>query len=57
MSPRTGRPIVGNPKTIKLQIRVDQDTIDKLDEYAEKLNSTRSDVVRKGITLVGESLK
>lgn len=56
MSHKVGRP-TDNPKNIKLQIRVDGKTLQKLDEYALKLESTRSDVVRKGIDLVGAQLE
>ena len=52
-----GRPPVENPKNIKLQIRVSQDTMNTLDECAEKLNSTRSDIVRKGIERIASELK
>lgn len=55
MSRKIGRP-TDSPKNIKLQIRVDDDTLKKLDDYAERLQSTRSGVVRKGIELVGELL-
>ncbi|MEL7567959.1 MAG: hypothetical protein AAGU27_24210 [Dehalobacterium sp.] len=37
-------------------MRVDDDTKEKLDKCTEKLNTTRSDVVRKGIGMVYESL-
>jgi len=53
---RTGRPKSENPKSIKLQIRVDENTLQKLDTYAEKLGANRSNVVRKGIELVGKEL-
>lgn len=56
MSRKIGRP-TDNPKNIKLQIRVDGETLKRLDDYAEKLQSTRSGVVRKGIKLVGELLE
>lgn len=53
MSPRTGRPITGEAKKdIKLQIRVDKPTLEKIDEMAEKLDTTRTGVVMKGIELV-----
>nr|DAT07974.1 MAG TPA: hypothetical protein [Caudoviricetes sp.] len=55
MSRKIGRP-TDSPKNIKLQIRVDDDTLKKLDDYAKRLQSTRSGVVRKGIELVGELL-
>ena len=54
---KAGRPKSENPKAIKLQVRVDAETLTKLDEYAERLESNRSDVVRKGIDLVGKELQ
>ncbi len=52
MSPRTGRPKVDNPKDIQLKIRADKKTIDDLDFCCEKLDRTRSDVIRLGIQKV-----
>ena len=52
MSPRTGRPKVDNPKDIQLKIRADKQTIDDLDFCCEKLDKTRSDVIRLGIQKV-----
>lgn len=58
MSPRTGRPITGEAKKdIKLQVRVDKPTLDCIDECAKKLNTTRSDIVRKGVLLVKGQIK
>ncbi len=51
MSPRTGRPTESR-KDIKLQIRVDKPTLDMLDACAQKENTSRSDIIRKGIRLV-----
>lgn len=49
MSPRTGRPIVGNPKDIDLKVRIDKDTNEKLKEYAESKKITKAAVVRLAI--------
>lgn len=57
MSPRTGRPHKGNPKDTRIQIRLDKETLEKLDKCAEKKNTTRSGVIREGIDLVNEELK
>lgn len=58
MSPKTGRPIKGQArKDIKLQIRVDKPTLDSIDELADKLGTTRTGVVMKGIELVRDSLQ
>lgn len=58
MTPKKmGRPPSEKPKNIKLQIRVDQETMDMLDKCVEELNSNRSDVVRRGIKKVADDLK
>ena len=57
MSPRKGRPKADNPKTIEVKARIDEKTNDKLNEYCEKHNVTRTDVVRKGIENVLENEK
>lgn len=49
MSPRTGRPKTDNPKDIQVKIRADRQTVEDLDFCCEKLNKTRSDIIRLGI--------
>lgn len=57
MSPRTGRPIKGTSKRDKsLQIRMTKEELELLDECVEQLQSTRTDVVNKGIRLVKDDL-
>lgn len=46
-----------NPKDTMLRVRVDKLTLEKLDESAKELKTTRSDVIRKGIDFVSESLR
>jgi predicted transcriptional regulator len=58
MTPKKmGRPPSEKPKNIKLQIRVDQETMDMLDKCVEELDSNRSDIVRRGIKKVADDLK
>ena len=52
MSPRTGRPKVNNPKSIKYSIRLDADTEKALKEYCEKNNISKGAAIRKGIELL-----
>jgi len=54
MSPRTGRPPKDNPKDTRIQIRLDKETLDKLDECAKNQQTTRSDIIRQGIELVSK---
>lgn len=57
MSPRTGRPPKVDAKNVRIQIRADKDTIKKLDLCAEYENTTRSEIVRRGIEEVYAKIK
>lgn len=52
MSPRTGRPPKDEKKDTRLQIRVDQSLLEKLDYCTEKTGKTRSEIVREGVEIV-----
>jgi len=54
---KIGRPPSENPKDKTLRVRVDDETLKKLDDCSAKLSSNRSNVVRKGIDMVSDSLK
>ena len=54
---KMGRPLSENPKDKTLRIRVDNETLKKIDDCSDKLSITRSDVVRRGVDMVSESLK
>ena len=54
---KMGRPPVDNPKSETIRVRVDKGTVKKLDDCADELETTRSEIVRKGIDLVFEALK
>ena len=56
-SKKMGRPPSDNPKSETIKIRIDQEIMRKLDISAEKLNTPRSDVVRKGIEKVYDELQ
>jgi len=56
-SKKMGRPPSDKPKSKTIEIRVDQEIMNKLDASAEKLNTTRSYVVRKGIEKVYDELQ
>lgn len=49
MSPRKKS---DNSKHLRFEIRLNQDTANKLNECAETLNITKTDVIHKGIDLV-----
>ncbi len=56
MSPRTGRPKAENPKSVKMNIRISEQTARDLQECAEILNIPRVAVIEKGIRLVKAGL-
>ncbi len=49
MSPRTGRPKSDNSKDTMLRVRIDEETVNKLEITSKELNITKSEVVRNGI--------
>ena len=57
MSPRTGRPLKGDTKRdMRLQLRISDEEIALIEECAERLHTTRVDVVVKGVEMVKEEL-
>lgn len=44
---KMGRPIVGEPKDIPIQLRMDKSSVEKLDELCSKKNISRSELVRQ----------
>ncbi len=57
MSPRTGRPKSNNPKSTQLAVRLDNDTLNKLDEVAKKNSETRVQTIRRGIDKLYSEMK
>ena len=53
---KMGRPPSPDSKHTMFRVRLDDNSMAKLDECAEKLNSSRSDVVRKGIEKIHDDL-
>ena len=55
--PKTGRPVKGTSKRDKsLQLRMSEEELSLLEECAERLNLSRTDVVNRGIKLVKDGL-
>lgn len=54
---KMGRPPSGNPLKDRIFVLVNEETKAKLTECTKVLNTTRSDVVRKGIDKVYDDLK
>lgn len=51
MSPKMGQKLTDNPKNKLIQVRMDRETIEKLDYLVTEQNSDRSKVVRQGIEI------
>jgi predicted transcriptional regulator len=56
MSPRTGRPKSENPKSTQLAVRLDNETLNKLDEVAILNSETRVQTIRRGIEKLYDEL-
>ena len=46
---KKGTKLTDNPKDYMLRTRMDKETLDKLDFVSEKMDVSRSEVVRRGI--------
>ena len=57
MVAKKGRPVSENPKDYMLRVRMDEQTLQQLDECCEAENLSRSEVVRKGIQEKHSKLK
>lgn len=55
MSPRTGRP-TSNKKTERLEIRLTPEEAHDLQECADRLEISRTEVINKGVQLVKAEL-
>lgn len=51
MSPKLGQKLTDTPKDKRVEIRMDKETLDKLDYLAAEQNSDRSKIVRQGIEI------
>ncbi|MGG1937697.1 ribbon-helix-helix protein, CopG family [Paenibacillus macerans] len=50
-------PKTDNPMDTMLRVRVDKITLEKLDDSAKELNTSRSEIIRKGIHKIHDDLK
>lgn len=53
---KMGRPKAVHPKDIQLKIRADNQTLEKINYCCEKMNTTKSEIIRIGIEKVYQSL-
>lgn len=52
MGSKIGRPIIGSLKNCDIKVRVDENTNQKLLDFAKSNNITRAEAIRKGIQLL-----
>ena len=57
MSPRTGRPKADNPKVKQLGVRLNQETLEKLDYLTQYYQETKAEVLRRGIEKLYSEIK
>lgn len=57
MVAKKGRPVSENPKDYMLRVRMDEQTLQQLDECCKAESLSRSEVVRKGIQEQYDKLK
>lgn len=58
MSPRTGRPVIGEPKRNDVKVRLDDTTNTRLTEYCKTHSITKAEAIRRGIhLLLGSEIK
>ena len=49
MSPRTGRPVIGEKKEIDLKVRIGKETNERLLAYCKAHRQKRAEVIREAI--------
>lgn len=54
MSPKMGQKLTDNPKDKLIQIRMDRETVEKLDCLVAEQKSDRSKIIRQGIEIQHE---
>lgn len=57
MSPKTGRPPKESPRNVNLNIRITREESARIQKCADKLNTTRTDAIMKGIELVEKEIE
>jgi uncharacterized protein (DUF1778 family) len=56
VSPKMGQKLTDNPRNVRLEIRLTQSESELLEECAEKLNTTKTKVITKGIEMVSKEM-
>lgn len=56
MSAKMGRPLSDNPKGKRIGVRLDENTLNTLENCCEELGQSKSEIIRTGINLVAEKI-
>lgn len=56
MSPKLGQKLTDNPKTVKLNLRLTKQEAEDIQYCADKLNTTRVDVINRGVKKIKEEI-
>lgn len=57
MSPRMGRPPKGNPRNMKLNLRLTEQEHTDIQYCADKLNTSRTEAIMRGIELLKNKME
>ncbi len=57
MSPRTGRPKIENPKSERITVRLDNESVTTLNEYCTKKKVEKAEAIRIGISKLRADIK
>lgn len=57
MSPRIGRPPKENPRNVNLNLRLTREEAAMIQDCADAMNTTRTEVIVQGVRLVRENLE
>lgn len=52
MSPKMGQKLTDNPRNVRLEVRLTQEENEMLEECVNRLQTTKTKVITKGIELV-----
>nr|DAI50708.1 MAG TPA: NikA, BACTERIAL CONJUGATION, RELAXASE, DNA [Bacteriophage sp.] len=56
MSPKLGQKLTDNPKTVKLNLRLTKQEAEDIQYCADKLDTTRVDVINRGVKKIKEEI-
>lgn len=57
MSPKMGQKIKENPKTVRLDLRLTKSEAEDLQYCADKLNTSRTDVINRGVQMIKKEIE